>query len=317
MVGRRQGSGALAQVPTPDHSTMAAKGVPTPANSASRAAAVAVTAGATVHVLAPHFHDRGRVRICGMPFDRIGADGALDWLRRARADAPFRYVVTPNVDHVVRLAEDPTSLAPLYEGAELSLLDSRVLHRLLRFHDQRPTEVVPGSSLTEALFRRVIRHTDPICVIGCPPSVIKALRRRYGLRRVWHHNPPMGFDRDPAAMAACVEFVRLHPARFVFLAVGSPRQERLADALRRDGRATGIGLCVGASLHFLAGAEQRAPAWMQGMGLEWAHRLASDPGRLWRRYLVDGPRILPLVLRDYRDRAQVRRKHGRPVPRTA
>lgn len=315
MVGRRQGSGALAQVPAPDHSTIAAKGVPSPANSASRAAAA--TTGATVLLLAPHAQERSRVWICGMPFDRIGADGALDWLRRARADAPFRYVVTPNVDHLVRLAEDPTNLAPLYEGAELSLLDSRVLHRLLRFHDQRPMEVVPGSSLTEALFRRVIRHTDPIAVIGCPPAVIKALRRRYGLRKVWHHNPPIGFDRDPAAMAACVEFVRLHPARFVFLAVGSPRQERLADSIRRDGGIKGIGLCVGASLHFLAGAERRAPGWMQQLGLEWAHRLASDPARLWRRYLVDGPRILPLVLRDYRDRMRMRRKGERVVPRTA
>jgi N-acetylglucosaminyldiphosphoundecaprenol N-acetyl-beta-D-mannosaminyltransferase len=108
----------------------------------------------------------------------------------------------------------------------------------------------------------------------------------------------MGFDRDPAAFADTVSFVLAHPARFVFLAVGSPRQERLAAAVAASGRGTGTGLCIGASLGFLAGAEQRAPEWMQLHGLEWAFRLAIDPRRLARRYLLDSPQIVSLLLRE-------------------
>jgi exopolysaccharide biosynthesis WecB/TagA/CpsF family protein len=58
----------------------------------------------------------------------------------------------------------------------------------------------------------------------------------------------------------------------------------VAAALVKRGRATGIGLCIGASLLFLAGEERRAPRWLQGAGLEWAWRLAQDPRRLARRY---------------------------------
>jgi exopolysaccharide biosynthesis WecB/TagA/CpsF family protein len=91
-----------------------------------------------------------------------------------------------------------------------------------------------------------------------------------------------------------------NPARFSFLAVGSPRQEVVAEALVRRGRGTGIGLCVGASLLFLTGAERRAPRAVQSAGLEWAWRLAQDPRRLARRYLVDSPKIVRLLWREAR-----------------
>src|SRR5262249_44189247 len=121
---------------------------------------------------------------------------------------------------------------------------------------------------------------------------------RCGLASPAHYDPPRGFERDPAALRAAVEFVLAHPARFVFLAVGSPRQEILAAQIQATGRARGVGLCVGASLEFLAGAQRRAPAWMQHTDLEWLYRLTRDPRRLARRYLVDGPAILPLLLHE-------------------
>ena len=91
-----------------------------------------------------------------------------------------------------------------------------------------------------------------------------------------------------------------HPARFAFLAVGSPRQEVVAEALVRRGKATGIGLCIGSSLLFLTGAERRAPRLVQDAGLEWAWRLAGNPRRLARRYLVDSPRVIGLLRREAR-----------------
>ena len=73
---------------------------------------------------------------------------------------------------------------------------------------------------------------------------------------------------------------------------------RIAEA----GDATGCGLCIGASLDFITGRQRRAPRVVQRLGLEWAHRLASQPGRLWRRYLVDGPKIFRLARRWHRER---------------
>jgi exopolysaccharide biosynthesis WecB/TagA/CpsF family protein len=73
--------------------------------------------------------------------------------------------------------------------------------------------------------------------------------------------------------------------------VGSPQQELVARALQERGRARGLALCVGASLDFIGGIEQRAPLWMQRASLEWLYRLLQNPRRLAGRYLVRGPRI--------------------------
>jgi UDP-N-acetyl-D-mannosaminuronic acid transferase (WecB/TagA/CpsF family) len=127
---------------------------------------------------------------------------------------------------------------------------------------------------------------------------VEALMAREGLAKPYHHNPPIGFEKDPIAFRTAVAFVEAHPARFVFLAVGSPRQEILAAAIKARGRASGTGLCVGASLDFLSGGARRAPLWMQRGGLEWLHRLAGEPRRLARRYLLDDPAVFKLLIRE-------------------
>ncbi|MFN3616165.1 MAG: WecB/TagA/CpsF family glycosyltransferase, partial [Rubrimonas sp.] len=96
-----------------------------------------------------------------------------------------------------------------------------------------------------------------------------------------------------------VTAVEASGAQVTLLAVGSPQQELLAAALAENGRAGGVGLCIGAGLEFLVGAKKRAPDFMQRMGLEWAFRLMSEPRRLWRRYLVDGIRIFPIFVAEW------------------
>jgi hypothetical protein len=105
----------------------------------------------------------------------------------------------------------------------------------------------------------------------------------------------MGFDRDPGGVGSGRSASWRTTRPFRLPAVGSPRQEIVAEALVRRGKATGVGLCIGASLLFLTGAERRAPGVVQGAGLEWAWRLAQDPRRLARRYLVDSPQIVRLL----------------------
>jgi exopolysaccharide biosynthesis WecB/TagA/CpsF family protein len=239
------------------------------------------------------------VTLLGVDFAALTLAEVLALLADRPADAPFAAVVTPNADHLVRLARTP-DLAPLYRGAGLTLLDSRVVAKLGRMLGLGVPPVVTGSDLTAALFASVIRPGDRVAVIGGKAEAVAMLAARHGLTDVVHHDPPMGFEHDEAAFARAVEAVRAARARFVFLAVGSPRQEKLAHAVAEAGDATGIGLCIGAALDFLTGAQTRAPLWMQRAGLEWLHRLATNPGRLAKRYLVDDLPIIALLLREAR-----------------
>jgi UDP-N-acetyl-D-mannosaminuronic acid transferase (WecB/TagA/CpsF family) len=180
----------------------------------------------------------------------------------------------------------------------LRLLDSRVVAGLAWLFGLSPPSVAPGSDLTALLLRNHIQQGEQVTVVGLATADVAALAGRFGLAAPAHHNPPMGFDRDPAAFATAAGFVVAHPSRFVFLAVGSPRQERLAAAISATGQAVGTGLCIGASLAFLTGAEHRSPVWVQHAGLEWLFRLLASPRRLFVRYVFDSPCVIGLLLRE-------------------
>jgi len=242
-------------------------------------------------VRAPH-----DIRLLGLDFADLTLEGAARWIEARPDGAPFGYVVTPNADHFVRLKREP-SFVPIYRDALLRLLDSRVVARAARGLGLPAPPVIAGSDLTARLLAP-LSAGERVTIIGVRPDHLPALRVRCGLRELAHHNPPPGFERDPRAMREAVRFVLDHPARVVFLAVGSPRQELLAAAIQAEGGGTGTGLCIGAALDFLAGAARRAPDWMQRAGLEWLHRLSSDPRRLARRYLRDDPPIFPMLLRE-------------------
>jgi len=208
----------------------------------------------------------------------------------------YGYVVTPNVDHLIRYFEEPAYRA-IYRSAEYNLLDSRVVALAARLLNGLRLGICPGADLTAELLRHVVSPLDPIVLIGGSESQAKRLVDKYGLRNVHHHNPPMGFIKDAEATEACLCFIESHsPFRFCFLAVGSPQQEMIAQGLQARGKARGLVLCVGAALNFLTGVERRAPRWMQRFALEWLYRLTQDPRRLAYRYLVRGPRLFRYLL---------------------
>ncbi len=237
--------------------------------------------------------DGATAEFLGVRFDTVDERQALAMIAARAADAPFAYIVTPNVDHVVRLHRHRPDLWPVYRQAWLTLCDSRILAGLAR-RAGLGLPVVPGSDLTLAMVRGAIRPGDRIAILGGGASIADELRTRYGFTDIVHYDPPMGFVRDPAEVARAAEFLIAARARYSFLAVGSPQQEIVARHVERSGRAVGVGLCIGASLDFLVGRQTRAPRVMQVMGLEWLFRLLSSPRRMWRRYLIEGPVIFAL-----------------------
>lgn len=237
-----------------------------------------------------------RIAFLELGFDRLTMDEVLGRLAGVRADDPFTYLVTPNVDHVVRIERE--GIAELYTQADLCLCDSRVLHKLARLQGI-DLPVVPGSDLTRRLLDEVVVPSDRLCVVGGDSDMIAALRRLYPRCEFIHHEPPHGLRSNEAARNAAAEAIVAARARFTFLAVGSPQQEMIAAAVRKLPGAGGTALCIGASLDFIVGKQRRAPRLLQKLTLEWAYRLAAEPKRMWRRYLVDGPRIFLLTARHY------------------
>jgi N-acetylglucosaminyldiphosphoundecaprenol N-acetyl-beta-D-mannosaminyltransferase len=209
----------------------------------------------------------------------------------------YGYVVTPNVDHLIRYHEDP-EFREHYQTAEFVLLDSRFAAYLLRVVKGVRLRVCTGSDLTAALFSQVVTPADRVVLIGGSHEQANTIESRFGLKNLRHYNPPMGFIKNLEAVEECLQFIESQsPFRFCFLAVGSPQQEAIAQLLQARGKARGLALCVGASLNFITGSEKRAPRWMQRVALEWLYRLMQDPQRLAGRYLVRGPRFFGYMRR--------------------
>jgi exopolysaccharide biosynthesis WecB/TagA/CpsF family protein len=239
----------------------------------------------------------------GVAFTLADADALVRRLtEEADARRPFRYVVTPNVDNVVKAHREADIYGPLYRDAWLAACDSRIVQLLARWSGL-DLPVTPGSELTERLFAEVIRPDEPVTIIGGDAAVVDALRARFGLTDLRWHDPPMGLRHKPDAIAQAAAFIAAQGSRFVFLAIGNPQQVMVAHAAQSRGDATGVALCIGASLDFLAGKVARAPRWMQDARLEWLFRLASEPKRLWRRYLVEGPEVFLIWRRWLKTRA--------------
>lgn len=241
------------------------------------------------HRLNPSRH----VSFLRVPVTLLSSNETLALIAERPADAEFGYVVTPNVDHVVRVHRQSTRFSWLYRKAWLSTCDSRILSAMAGAVGI-DLPVTTGSDLTRMLFEQVLQPGDRVTVIGCHDSAIEVLRGRFPSIHIAHYNPPMGFIGNEDEVTKVIDFVAANPARFVFLSVGSPRQEVLAYHLRQRDGLTGLGFCVGNAINFLAFPETRAPHWVSRFGLEWLYRLSTDPKRLWRRYLVDDPLIFAI-----------------------
>lgn len=244
----------------------------------------------------------GKTFFVGLSFDNYTENQAIENIRLLQKEPGFSYVVTPNVDHVVRFnsAVDP-ALVEAYRMADMTLCDSRILTFLAR-RSGLNLNVVPGSDLT----REVLKTGDAdwrLAIVGGDANMHANLQRLYPHYEWTFFEPPMGIRHNPAARLAIAEFVENVLADIIFFAVGAPQSEIICHEIAARGRARGVALCIGASLEFLTGAKKRAPRWMQRTSLEWLYRLVSEPRRLWRRYLVEGPPILLIWWHWHRVRA--------------
>ena len=159
----------------------------------------------------------------------------------------FGYVVTPNVDHVIRHYHDAHFRA-LYAQATYVLLDSRFLAHTVGLVKRQVLRVCLGSDLTTAVLNAVIKPMDVAVLVGGSPEQAQFLRERYSLKALHHIDPPMNLIRNPVALEACIEEIEsIGRFRFCFLAVGSPQQEIIAQKLKERGRAKGfLALCISA-----------------------------------------------------------------------
>jgi N-acetylglucosaminyldiphosphoundecaprenol N-acetyl-beta-D-mannosaminyltransferase len=212
--------------------------------------------------------------------------------------------------HVVHFcAAHPTVLArrdaeyrALLNRGDLNVPDGMAVAWAVRLLTGGHVERVAGSDamtyLCEWGVGRSLRHY----LFGGTPEVVSLLVRRLeqrfpGIEIVGAESPPFRPLAEDEWVDAAAR-MRAAGADLVWVGLGAPKQDPAGERSKVHG-ASPVILCVGAAFDFLSGKKRRAPVWLQRIGLEWVHRLASDPHRLWRRYVLGNPEFAAGVLRDY------------------
>lgn len=217
----------------------------------------------------------------------------VDWARRAES----RYVCAANV-HMLMEAHDDASFREAVGRAALVTPDGMPLVWVMRRLGVKNQQRVYGPDLTLHVARAASEQSIPIGLYGGTPQTLARLsgnlKLQYpGLHIAYAFSPPF-HPMSPEEDAQATDEIIRSGARILFVGLGCPKQERWM-AEHQD-RIPAVMLGVGAAFDIHAGEKPQAPAWMQSAGLEWLFRLASEPRRLWRRYLYHNPRFVILVL---------------------
>jgi N-acetylglucosaminyldiphosphoundecaprenol N-acetyl-beta-D-mannosaminyltransferase len=243
-------------------------------------------------------NSRRRLRIGKLWIDAIGFGDALTEIERLVDLGQGGAVYTPNVDHVVK-AESNAAFQHAYLDVSLSLADGMPLIWVGPLLGCRLPERVAGSDLLIPLLKLAARRKWRVYLLGGAPgsaeTAARVLADEQGVTIVGWDDCRIAGDGSDVDGHDSAARVRAAKADLVLVGLGPPKQElwihRTTTVVQ-----PAVALGIGAGLDFLAGRHRRAPRWMAKSGLEWAFRLAQEPRRLWRRYLVESPRFVLIVL---------------------
>lgn len=238
---------------------------------------------------------RSTGNVLGAQIDVMSWDTAMERLLGWAHANESRYVTICNV-HVVVSASRDAAYQGIINRSDMATPDGAPVAWMLRKQGFSSQARISGPDLMWALCERAAMENLPVYFYGSTEATLALLEKRllaaFPRLQMTMESPPfrtLTVEED----AAGVERINSSGAGIVFVGLGCPKQERwMADHRERVAldasplRVKAVMIGVGAAFDFHAGTVQRAPAWMRDNGLEWLHRLASEPGRLWKRYLV-------------------------------
>ena len=236
--------------------------------------------------------------VLGAPIDVINAAQAVARIAQWAAGHESRVVCICNAHSVVTAAQDPSFLGVI-QRADLVTPDGAPVAWMLRRQGATGQTRVSGPDLMLDYCAHAAATGQPVYLLGSTPETLARLQQR--LQQRWPALQIAGAASPPfrplsdAEDAQIVQAINASGAATVWVSLGCPKQEQWMDAHR--GRVQAVMIGVGAAFDFHAGSVARAPAWMRNNGLEWLHRLASEPRRLWRRYAITNTAFILLAAR--------------------
>lgn len=243
-----------------------------------------------------------RIHFMNTDIDNYTMEEAIDAIDRLIGQNKNGYVVTPNIDHIVKLESDQL-LQKVYADADIILTDGKPMIWMSKLYGTPIKEKVSGSDLFPNLCRLAAGKGYRVFLLGAAEGVAaKAalnLQNKFpGLIIAGTYSPPFGFEKDEKELQKILRIVIDAKPHILIVGLGCPKQEKFIYNYR-DELNVPVSLGLGASIDFEAGILKRAPKWMADHGFEWLYRIVQDPKRMAKRYFVDDMKIIRLFFKYY------------------
>lgn len=244
-----------------------------------------------------------RIDFLNIKIDNLTMEEAIQKIDGLISESACRYIVTPNLDHIVTLERDSV-FAEVYRNADLVLTDGQPLLWISKWLKRPIKEKLSGADLFPRICQLAAVRGYRIFLLGAGEGVAdkaaQNLCSRYAnLKIVGTYAPSFDFENDPQELAHISTQIAAARPDILAVALGSPKGEKFIYAHLREYQIP-LSISIGATLDFESGTVRRAPKWMSSAGLEWLFRITQDPKRLSKRYWNDAVSIIPII-KKYRD----------------
>ncbi|MCI6190079.1 MAG: WecB/TagA/CpsF family glycosyltransferase [Clostridium sp.] len=241
-----------------------------------------------------------RMKFMNTEIDNLTMRETIDEIDKLIKENKFAYVVTPNVDHIVKLETDK-ELQEVYKDANLILTDGKPLLWISKFYKTPIKEKISGSDLFPLLCEMAAKKGYSMFFLGAGEGVARKaaenlMNKFPKLNIVGTYSPPFGFEKDKEEVQKIISMINEVSPKILIVGLGCPKQEKFIHKYRKELNVP-ISLGLGASIDFEAGNVKRAPKWMSDNGLEWLYRLSKEPKRMFKRYIVDDLKIFRLMFK--------------------
>lgn len=234
-----------------------------------------------------HTEGRKTIRIFSTDIDALDWSSAISKVSEWGRNGVSRYICICNSHSVVTAHKDP-DFAKIINSADMATADGAPVAWLMRRLGSPIQKRINGPDFMWKYCAYAARTEESIYLYGGSANTVATLQQKLhqsfpDLRIAGAYSPPFR-PLTELEDAAVVDVINTSGAGVVWVSLGCPKQEKWMAEHR--GRIMAVMVGVGAAFDYHAGTITRAPKWMQDNGLEWLHRLCSEPRRLWKRYLV-------------------------------
>ena len=247
-----------------------------------------------------------RIKFMNVEIDNLTTHEAVVYLNDCIEKNNHIFVVTPNVDHIVKLQTNVRFLEA-YRSAGLVAVDGTPIMIVAKLYNTPLKEKITGPVLAEKVIEMASNHGYSVFFLGAGEGVgelaARELLKKYPyFNYCGYYSPPFGFENDEDEKLKIIKKINDSSADIVIAGMGSPKTEIFLSEIY-DKLDCNISLSVGAAIDFFSGKVQRCPKWINKIGLEWLYRFVKEPRRMFKRYFIDAIAFLGLIYK-------YRNKHG-------